>query len=73
VSNKNLFVDAVRERKELEHLTKQIIDLLVVFVLYLSFETIEFIKILGFVIASAHEEVVGIEHLPSHQSHNHLH
>jgi hypothetical protein len=61
----HLLIDYMAQWQLAEKLAEQIICLDVVFCLNLSFKAVHLVKLLGFVVAPGHKEVLGDAHLPS--------
>jgi len=64
MAHHDLFVNNVSEGQVAEKLREQVVSLHVVLGLHFALEAIHFVQLLGFMVAPAHEEVLGEAHLP---------
>lgn len=70
MANHDLLVDSVSQWKVAEELGEEVVCLHVVLCLYFAFKAVHFVKLLGLVVASAHEEVLREADFPGEHKHN---
>ena len=70
MDDKYFLVDTVADWQVAEQLREQFIDFEVVLVLDLAFESVHLVELLGFVVATAHEEMLRKGHFPCKHLHD---
>jgi hypothetical protein len=68
MDDEDLLVDAMSYREHAEDFTEELIGLDIIFMLYLSLESVHLVEILALMVSSCHEKVLWIKSFPSEQS-----